>query len=233
MIICKTCNKEHDGTFGSGKYCCKSCANKRVHSPETKEKIKKTLKDKFILQIKYCPICETSFNKKTKTCSKKCANIYQIGKSKKSGLQRKPGSGGLRQKGGLVKDYFEYVNNFNQKMILNRDELIVAQTLDKTSYKWCRNTNGFDYVVNNKHKKYYPDFYIDDLDLYIEYKGYLTKEMIHKMNDSLKRNKFNLLIIYSMDKRLSNLGINLKDFEEKYSQLPEWTKELVSKTRSI
>lgn len=43
-MLCKTCNKEHDGTFGSGKYCCRKCANSRVRSDEVKQKISKAVK---------------------------------------------------------------------------------------------------------------------------------------------------------------------------------------------
>lgn len=39
------CNKEHDGLFGSGRFCSRSCANQKTHSQETKEKIKNTLKN--------------------------------------------------------------------------------------------------------------------------------------------------------------------------------------------
>lgn len=37
---CENCGKEHDGSYGSGRFCCKSCANTRKHSNETKEKLK-------------------------------------------------------------------------------------------------------------------------------------------------------------------------------------------------
>ena len=36
---CLKCGKEHDGTFGSGKYCSKSCANSRIRTEEVKKKI--------------------------------------------------------------------------------------------------------------------------------------------------------------------------------------------------
>lgn len=40
---CKTCNCDHDGSYGSGKYCCRSCANSRgPRSEETKKKIRET-----------------------------------------------------------------------------------------------------------------------------------------------------------------------------------------------
>jgi hypothetical protein len=36
---CIKCNKEHDGSYGSGKYCSVSCANSRVRTDEVKKKI--------------------------------------------------------------------------------------------------------------------------------------------------------------------------------------------------
>ena len=34
-MLCKKCNKEHDGTFGSGQYCSRKCANSRTFSKES------------------------------------------------------------------------------------------------------------------------------------------------------------------------------------------------------
>ena len=42
-MICEKCGKEHDGSFGSGRFCSKSCANTRTHSNETKQKIKNSI----------------------------------------------------------------------------------------------------------------------------------------------------------------------------------------------
>jgi len=36
---CIKCNNEHSGSFGSGKYCSKACANSRVRTDEVKKKI--------------------------------------------------------------------------------------------------------------------------------------------------------------------------------------------------
>ena len=36
---CLKCGEEHDGSFGSGKYCSKSCANSRIRTEEVKKKI--------------------------------------------------------------------------------------------------------------------------------------------------------------------------------------------------
>lgn len=43
-MLCKTCNNIHDGTYGSGVYCCRSCANKRVVTDDTKQKISESVK---------------------------------------------------------------------------------------------------------------------------------------------------------------------------------------------
>lgn len=43
-MLCKTCNKEHNGTYGSGKYCCRKCANSRVRTEEVKQKISESVK---------------------------------------------------------------------------------------------------------------------------------------------------------------------------------------------
>jgi len=41
------CNKEHDGTFGSGKFCSRACANSRVKTDETKRKVSESVKLAF------------------------------------------------------------------------------------------------------------------------------------------------------------------------------------------
>jgi 5-methylcytosine-specific restriction endonuclease McrA len=46
-MICITCNKEHNGTFGAGKYCCRSCSNSRVRPDAVKQQISATIKSKI------------------------------------------------------------------------------------------------------------------------------------------------------------------------------------------
>lgn len=41
---CIKCNNEHDGSFGSGKYCSRACANSRVRTEETKKRISEGVK---------------------------------------------------------------------------------------------------------------------------------------------------------------------------------------------
>ena len=53
-------------------------------------------------------------------------------------------------------------------------EVIVAKWLDKNLIKWERNTIPFEYEWHGK-RSYYPDFYLPELDKYIEVKGYETE----------------------------------------------------------
>ena len=104
---CESCGKEHDGTFGSGRFCSSSCAHRRKHSIKTKNKIAKTLSSrpsKLKLALKYnytycienpninlpirkCVVCGRLFyhTKDRKTCSSTCSSIRreEINKNQK------------------------------------------------------------------------------------------------------------------------------------------------------
>lgn len=63
---CLNCSKEHDSSFGSGLYCSRICANTRIHSIETKEKIKNSLLAKKIVKTQLF----------THTCIK-CTSVFE------------------------------------------------------------------------------------------------------------------------------------------------------------
>jgi len=58
-------------------------------------------------------------------------------------------------------------------------EVIVAEWLDDNNIVWEHETKCFDYVWNGN-RKYYPDFYLPDYDVYIEVKGYETERDLEK-----------------------------------------------------
>jgi hypothetical protein len=51
-------------------------------------------------------------------------------------------------------------------------ELEVAKWLDKHGIKWTNEVKGFEYFWEGKIHLYFPDFYLTELDKYIEVKGY-------------------------------------------------------------
>jgi len=58
-------------------------------------------------------------------------------------------------------------------------EVLVAKWLDSKGIKWEHETRYFIYEWNGK-RKYFPDFYLPELDFYIEVKGYQTDKDVAK-----------------------------------------------------
>ena len=87
---CKGCGKEYtlllsDREYNKGnytKYCSRSCANKRILTDETKNKISKTLLDKTTDKLKHhtCVVCGKDYTyrdfKSKICCSQKCLDYY-------------------------------------------------------------------------------------------------------------------------------------------------------------
>ena len=84
-VVCETCGKsfqvsEHEGKHPEKEhyYCSRSCANTRIHSDKTKDKISKSLQKPL---FKICPICGIEFqaNKnQQRFCSRSCGYKNRI-----------------------------------------------------------------------------------------------------------------------------------------------------------
>lgn len=61
---------------------------------------------------------------------------------------------------------------YNGSVLLGKWELEVAKALDKENIKWTNEMDPFKYEWDGSVRKYFPDFYLPDMDLYIEVKGY-------------------------------------------------------------
>ncbi len=214
---CENCDIEVFEKYGSGRFCSSKCA--RGFSTKSKRKeINEKVKTTFIKKIipKKCPICFGDFYSSNKTCSKKCGHILSSinQKNKKHKMVKDTSKmGGLRNGGGKSKQ-IPYTNWLNHKMSLNKEEIKVAKELDELKLNWNRNIKGFPYTtLDGKSKKYYPDFIIDE-DIYIEYKGWITKEMEHKMLDAKIKNNLNLTIVVGNDKRYINNGIKISEIKK-------------------
>jgi hypothetical protein len=185
MKLCLKCNKEHDGSFGSGKFCNRSCANSRVFTKESK--LKKSEANKglnkgkdtwnkglnwVITKCLYCGDdikCRKNYEKKYHPeCWKKCSG----------GLRK--GSG--RGKSGWYKGYWCDSSYELVWIIYNLENNIPFE----------RNTKKYLYIWDNKERVYIPDF-IQDGNV-IEIKGFVTEQTIAKMNSVQ-----NLKILYRED----------------------------------
>lgn len=104
---------------------------------------------------------------------------------------KKMGSGGFKN----IKWY--YVKNHEDDSIVVRGkwELFVSELLNKHGIKWFRG-NALKYKdQNNATHRYSPDFYLPDMDAYIEVKGYFSEKDKNKMNLTLQQNKVSIVLI--------------------------------------
>ena len=204
MKKCKSCGKDHEGTFGSGKYCNRSCANKRTHSKETIEKIRKSQAverpERQKRTTKTCPMCKETFWHLSSGikiyCSKKCYNDDSTCK------YRKPAPGGYRKGSGRGKSGW-YSSPIAGEVFLDSSwERKYAEYLDENKINWKRNTTRFPYIINNKESYYIPDFYIVDEDTYIEIKGFKTK-----LDETKWTSLDNLKVLYGKDLKALDLDV--------------------------
>lgn len=82
MKECENCGNEHEGTYGSGRFCSIKCSrgfSTKAKRKEINEKVSKTLLGSGNGNVKLtCQVCESEFNvgwnkRHQNTCSSKCA----------------------------------------------------------------------------------------------------------------------------------------------------------------
>ena len=62
-MVCEKCKKEHDGSFGSGRFCSRACANSRVKTDELRLKLSKKMRKH---PKKFCAECNVLLSKSNK-----------------------------------------------------------------------------------------------------------------------------------------------------------------------
>ena len=73
---CEKCSKEHDGTFGSGRFCSRSCSNSKTPTKESNEKRSQKLKGilRTRREERTCPFCPNTFIVKIHSNKTTCGN---------------------------------------------------------------------------------------------------------------------------------------------------------------
>jgi hypothetical protein len=83
---------------------------------------------------------------------------------------------GWMPKSGRCKKYKHSSPIAGEVLLDGTWELAVAKWLDENNYNWRRNTKRFQYVnLKNKISHYTPDFWVEELNGYLEVKGYETQ----------------------------------------------------------
>lgn len=85
-------------------------------------------------------------------------------------------------------------------------ELLYARYLDANNIKWIRNKDSFEYTFDGKQRRYTPDFYLIEDDVYIEIKGYKTEKDDAKWSQFPSHRK----LIVLMKEELTQLGIKVQ-----------------------
>lgn len=163
-MICENCGKEHDGSYGSGRFCCVSCRvsftnkNRGKHSKETKQKISESIHNKRTL--KHCKVCGNTFYRgegyKTSKvfCCEECHNNWSNNKHIYIDFNTKV------KKINATK----HINNTYKKSKLEDECYILLKEY-------------YPDIIRQYSSNVYPfncDFYIPSFDLYIEYNGFWT-----------------------------------------------------------
>jgi very-short-patch-repair endonuclease len=88
MRFCENCNKEHNGDYGSGRFCSSKCARSfstKQNRSDISKKVSITLKNKSVSKniIKECIICKKIFERKwvkrnQKFCSISCSSKQKM-----------------------------------------------------------------------------------------------------------------------------------------------------------
>lgn len=188
MKKCENCGIEHDGSYGSGRFCSDKCAksfstkNKRK---EINEKISKTLTKEPYIRI--CKGCKEEFKTKKKHqiyCSSDCVNLYvNTGRTpseetrKKLSLATKKSYKEGKQVYGGTSKWYDYKNI----RVQGTYELRTCKILDKWKEQgkikdWEYTNDRVQYIgVDEKKHTYLLDFKVFENNnsfYYLETKGW-------------------------------------------------------------
>ena len=240
---CEHCGKVMTKKFGAGRFCSKACANSHECTEDTRNKIKQSLitfyedpearllqvrrgKTTSELQAEYaeylqtprlCCICNKPIPYKERhrqTCSKDCYKALAAENAKKNKL------GGLTEACGKYSKKGRYKGTRCDSTY----ELIYLVYCELNNIAVKRNNKYFYYVnIDGNVRKYYPDFYLPDLDTYVELKGYKDNNVDLKLA-AMKQQAKRVSILYKNDLKvlLSDINIKLnKNYKIDYSTIVE------------
>jgi len=202
MKYCPKCNTKHSK---HGTFCSMKCANSRgPRSNDTKEKqsiankkyadnnaelIKQrsiagaaTRKEKYPAALRsLCSICNKILDTKNK--SGLCKKHFEESTQKDEYIAR-------RKKYARLQVHNKWTNS--SVWLLSSLEIKFYNKLTEENIKWIK-PHYVSYITSDgKSHRYFPDFYLPDLDLYVETKGYfwpsdkVKMDLVKKQNPLLK-----------------------------------------------
>lgn len=124
--------------------------------------------------------------------AKKNKNIFDGHKtSKKAALQRHERS----QKGAIAKMRTQLKYVYNGVKFRSTYEVRFAYVLDLLEIEWQYEPCWFIYSIDKQDRKYNPDFYLPELNVYIEVTGCMPRAKVDKLFAASKQNEIFLLVV--------------------------------------
>jgi predicted nuclease of restriction endonuclease-like RecB superfamily len=110
-------------------------------------------------------------------------------------LKSKKNCGGIRKGAGRGTKHI-----YKDVILDSTWELTFVKRCDSMSIIWERKYVGFSYIdIHGNQRKYYPDFYLPEFEVWVEIKGYWTSEIKHKIESATKKNNLNLIVLDKLD----------------------------------
>ena len=230
---CERCGKLMTEKFGSGRFCSRACANVRLHTEETKDKIRtaaklsgpilsKTRKQQneanYLQNPKFCCICNSIIPytlRERSTCSEACYSKLRadirMDIIKEQGLTN------------TFKDTFKYGWYHGIECDSGWELAFVLYHLAQGS-NIKRNNKSFSYQFNGAIHHYYPDFIIDNV--YYEIKGYKDERFFEKVRQFPVNEKLVVIDASTID---TYINFAVKTYGENFYSLydldhPSWMK---------
>ena len=214
-MICELCNKEHDGSFGSGRFCSRLCASRfSTKDSKNKTKIVKCVKCKKELIVgkrseknlvcyeckpkiqRICPTCKKVFYVLHVTgrtyCNKKCIHINEHYRQLHRESAERREFGGHTSKQSI---YYKRLDN-TEVYLHSSFEIKVATELDSYNISWIRPPPLSWVDQNNEKRRYYPDFYLPDFNIFLDPKNdYLIRKDKEKIKRVCTQNNVKILVL--------------------------------------
>lgn len=194
MAICESCCVIHDGSYASGRFCSSKCSRSfstKAKRLEINAKISAANLGTGNPPVeKICLQCSSKFIVSWKLrgqvgCSAKCGYKWKFNSLNPNNIIARMSEIAMeREFGGTnSKARMNYVRSDGSVVHLQSSyEVALAKDLDANKIEWIRPSN-FKYVHDGKTKRYYPDFYLPEYDLYLDPKNdYLIKVDEEKIN---------------------------------------------------
>ncbi len=186
MNICEKCFKDHDGSYGSGRFCNVKCANSRIRSKEIKEKVSKKLigrkKSKLWIENpanRNCKFCNVEFlasHPLQLACSRDCVRKKgSLALSEEQKIQKSKKMSAIAKKRHEAGEKFGWSSRFKIKP--SYPESIAIKFFE---------LNNISFIRELPVGKYFVDFAIEDKKLAIEIDGQQHKKPDRAESDKKK-----------------------------------------------